>query len=95
VYPSGTTNKNVVFINFDQSWDVARFAVTSANREVTVSFKDAGLNVIGNIVTIPPGAEERQTEVKYDDQGRGRIRHVEIRSLEVIRLDSFKFRSTR
>ena len=94
-YPSGTTNKNVVFINFDQSWDVARFAVTSANREVTVSFKDAGLNVIGNIVTIPPGAEERQTEVKYDDQGRGRIRHVEIRSLEVIRLDSFKFRSTR
>ncbi|WP_448097380.1 hypothetical protein [Luteibacter yeojuensis] len=69
--------------------------MTSADRKVTVSFKDAGLNVIGSIITIPPGSEERQTEVRYNDQGRGRIRHVEIRSLEVIRLDSFKFRQTR
>ncbi|WP_426284776.1 hypothetical protein [Luteibacter sp. E-22] len=95
MYPTGTTNKNIVFINFNDSWDVVRFAVTSADREVTVSFKDAGFSVIGSIVTIPPGSEERQTEVRCDDQGRGRIKHVEIRSLEVIRLDSFKFRSKR
>jgi hypothetical protein len=30
--------------------------------------------------------------IVHDDQGGGRIRHAEIRSLEIIRLDSFKFR---
>jgi hypothetical protein len=91
-YPSGITNKNTVFVDFDQTWDVVRFAVTSASREVSISFKDAGLNVIGEIHFIGVGAAERQTLIVHDDQGGGRIRHAEIRSLEIIRLDSFKFR---
>jgi hypothetical protein len=88
----GETNDNIVFINFHQNWDVARFAMTSVNRAVTVSFKDSRMNVISGIITVPGGNVEAQHEVKYDDQGRGRIRHVEIRSKDVIRLDSFKFR---
>jgi hypothetical protein len=95
VYPPGIENKNTVFINFDKSWDRVRFAVTSASREVTISFKDADLNVLGSIHRIDPGDVQRQTLIVHDDGGLGRIRHAEIRSLEVIRLDSFKFRSKR
>jgi len=91
-YPSGITNSNTVFVNFDQAWDVVRIAVTSASRKVSISFKDAGLNVIGEIHFIDEGSAERQTLVVHDDHGLGRIRHAEIRSLEIIRLDSFKFR---
>src|SRR6187402_1816788 len=92
-YPSdGSSHKNTVFINFDESWNVVRFAVTSADREVTVSFKDANLKILGEIQRIPVGDAKRETVITYDDGGQSRIRHVEIRSLEVIRLDSFKFR---
>jgi hypothetical protein len=90
--PQWTSHNNVFFVNLGQSWDVVRFAVTSVHREVTVSFKDASLNVISGIITIPDGDPGREVEVIYDDKRRGRIRHMEIRAKDVIRIDSFKFR---
>jgi hypothetical protein len=94
-YPPEIGHNNLVFLDFDQPWDVVRFAVTSASREVTISFKDASLNLIGEIHYIGTGGEERQTLIVHDDNGLGRIRHAEIRSLEIIRLDAFKFRKPR
>src|ERR1700754_4940135 len=91
-HPEGISHHNVIFFNFDETWDVVRFALTSADREVTVTFKDSNLNVISGLITIPEGSVERQIEVAYDDGGRGRIRHVELLASDVIRLDSFKFR---
>jgi len=91
-YPPDKSHENTVFINFDNSWDVVSFWVTSASRKVTISFKDDALNILGAIHTISEGKPERETPIVHDDNGNGRIRHAEIRSLEVIRLDSFKFK---
>ncbi|NID14534.1 hypothetical protein [Luteibacter yeojuensis] len=89
--PTGITHSNTFFVNFAQSWDVVRFAVTSVHRTVTVSFKDANLNVISPIFSIG-GPAEKQSEVIFNDQGRRRIRHLEIRTVDVVRFDSFKFK---
>lgn len=91
-YPPNATNATVTFINFHENWDVVRFSMTSLDGPVSVSFKDANLNIIGGILNFPGGDPTRQHRVQYDDTGRGRIRHVELRANDVIRLDSFKFR---
>lgn len=91
-YPPNTSNPTITFINFHENWDVVRFSMTSLDRPVSVSFKDSNLNVIGGVFNFPGGDPARQHRVQYDDAGRGRIRHVELRANDVIRLDSFKFR---
>ncbi|HEY4293688.1 hypothetical protein [Luteibacter sp.] len=90
--PQWVSHDNVFFVNFTEDWNVVRFAITSVDREVTVTFKDARLNIISGVITVPGGNNERQLEVRYNDNGRRRIRHLEIRCKDVIRIDSFKFR---
>ncbi|MGE7136594.1 hypothetical protein ACQKIE_03095 [Luteibacter sp. NPDC031894] len=79
-------------MDFTNAWDVVRFAVTSMSQEVTITFKDAAMNILSGVITIPAGPETRQIEVRYNDRGRRRISHVELRAKDIIRLDSFKFR---
>jgi len=82
----------VFFVDLAEPWDVVRFMITSVNRNVTVSFKDSNLTVISGVITVPGGDVTRQHEVRYDDKGRRRIRHMEIRANDVVRFDTFKFR---
>ena len=80
------------FVDLAEPWDVVRFMITSVNRDVTVSFKDRNLTIISGVITVPGGDVTRQHEVRYDDNGRRRIRHMEIRANDVVRFDTFKFR---
>lgn len=90
--PQWVSHNNVFFVNFAENWDVVRFAMTSVDRDVTVSFKDDRLNMISGVITVPGGDPQRQHEVRFDDNGRRRIRHMEIRCKDVIRMDTFKFK---
>ncbi len=90
--PQYVSHNNTFFVNFAENWNVVRFAVTSVHRQITISFKDAALNIISPIFSIPDGDPTRQTEIRFDDGGRRRIRHVEIRTYDVVRFDSFKFK---
>lgn len=88
---SGATNVSKrVLCTLAEGWTRVRFAVSVIDNPFTVSFQDANRVVIGRVLEF--GASPRFREVISMDAGTQKIRYIEIRCVDTIHLDFFKFK---
>jgi hypothetical protein len=65
--------------------------VTSVDRDATFGFEDTDEEVF-DMITVPGGDTSKGYDVRCTAPAGKRIKYVQVRSNDVIRLDFFKFK---
>lgn len=87
----GTYNEKIVFCDFFKAWSVVRFAASSLDDPITVSFQDENNQIIGSVIKLNPSKDPQ--EVKSVVAGTRKIKRIEIRCPDTIHLDFFKMKT--
>jgi hypothetical protein len=90
-YPDDVSHENTVIIEFYETWETVRFGVTSVDRDATFGFEDTDEEVF-DMITVPGGDTSKGYDVRCTAPAGKRIKYVQVRSNDVIRLDFFKFK---